>query len=127
MLLTISLIESFCETLAIRSANAGLYSSKSPRVTLCQIGKITFLPYRSLTNSPLSSCSVQCFPIRNALPNGARITIHQQAKKRLIATAGPSRIGILSDQRDSKELSSDQLSKPEINPGTKAKKKLIAT
>ena len=66
-LLTISLIESLCETFAMRSANLGLYLTKSPRVILCQIGKITFWPDRSLAKSPFSSCSVQCFPLRNAL------------------------------------------------------------
>jgi hypothetical protein len=56
----------------------------------------------------------------------------------LIATADPTRllrpgrvhgtrIGILSDQRKSKKLPSDQMRKQEITPGTKAKKRPIAT
>jgi hypothetical protein len=45
----------------------------------------------------------------------------------LIATADPARIGILSDQREPKELSSGQNWKPKIILGTESKKRLIAT
>jgi len=68
-------------------------------------------------------------------------TIGEQAKKRpwpprrQIATARPMRIDILpapsgaegSDHQEPRELSSGQMRKPQINPGTKAKKKLTAT
>jgi hypothetical protein len=65
----------------------------------------------------------------------SRITIHKQAKKRparqhrggLTATDDPTRIGILSDHREPKELSSGQIRKPEITLGAKAKKRLTAT
>src|SRR5713101_6276354 len=50
-----------------------------------------------------------------------------QAKKRLIATADPRSIGILSDQREPKELSSSLTGRPSPTSDTKAKKKLIAT
>src|SRR5713226_2186025 len=50
-----------------------------------------------------------------------------QAKKRLIATADPRSIGILSDQREPKELSSSLTGRPSPTSDTKAKKRLIAT
>src|SRR5260370_20340227 len=49
------------------------------------------------------------------------------ARWRLIATADAARTGILSDQRESKELSSDLMLHQRPCAGIKAKKKLIAT
>jgi hypothetical protein len=46
---------------------------------------------------------------------------------RLIATADPARIGILSDQRESKELSPNSMQELKPTPCKKAKKRLIAT
>jgi hypothetical protein len=46
---------------------------------------------------------------------------------RLIATAAPARIGILSDQRESKELSPNSMQELKPTPCKKAKKRLIAT
>jgi len=63
-----------------------------------------------------------------------RATLHSfetrfptEAKKRLIATADPRSIGILSDHRESKELSSSVTRKPIPTSDTRAKKNLIAT
>jgi hypothetical protein len=61
----------------------------------------------------------------------SRITIHKQANKwparqhrgGLTATDDPTRIGILSDHREPKELSSGQIRKPKITLGAKAKKR----
>jgi hypothetical protein len=51
----------------------------------------------------------------------------REAKKRLMETDHPSRMVILSDQRETKDLSSDQIRKPQITPGTRAKKRLMET
>lgn len=57
------------ESLARRSANAGLYSIKSSRVIPCQMGRITFFPGASLAKRALSSCSVHFFFLRKAFEN----------------------------------------------------------
>ena len=57
-LFTMSVRLSMTEFFASRSANAGLYWSRSSRVTPCQIGRMTFLPGSSFAKSALSSCSV---------------------------------------------------------------------
>jgi hypothetical protein len=51
------------------------------------------------------------------------------AKKRLMETDHPSRMVILSPPQaeEPKDLSSDQIRKPKITPGTWAKKKLMET
>jgi hypothetical protein len=56
-----------------------------------------------------------------------KFTNQKKAKKRLMETDHPSRMGIMSDQREPKDLSSDQIRKPKITPGTRAKKKLMET
>jgi hypothetical protein len=45
----------------------------------------------------------------------------------LMETDDPTRIGILRDQREPKDLSFDQIRKPKITPGTRAKKRLMET
>jgi hypothetical protein len=51
----------------------------------------------------------------------------REAKKRLMETDHPTRMGILSDQREPKDLSSDQIRKLKITPGPRAKKRLMET
>jgi hypothetical protein len=64
-------------------------------------------------------------PGRLPLKLARKLTRGSKAKKRLIATADPTRIGIPSDHRESRELSSSRVKKSA--PRSKAKKKLIAT
>ncbi len=87
--LTMSLIESFLEIIATRSANAGLYLSSSLSVILCQIGRITFRPPLSLANRPFSSCSVQCFFLKNAFEK-TTIPNREFARPRPIEARRPS-------------------------------------
>src|SRR6266852_5889897 len=51
----------------------------------------------------------------------------RQADKRLIATADPTRVGILSDQRESKELYSTLMRRRNPTSVREANKRLIAT
>jgi hypothetical protein len=66
---------------------------------------------------------------RAGAPVGGRLpsSTLRGAKKGLMETDDPTRIGILRDQREPKDLSSDQIRKPKFTTGTEAKKKLIAT
>ncbi len=58
---------------------------------------------------------------------GAKKSPARQPSGSRVATDDPTRIGILRDQREPKELSSDQIRRRRITPRTRAKKSLVAT